>query len=174
MINFMKKLNSKGFVLAESIVVSVFVLGIFTYLAVNVIPLVTEYDRAINYDNPQEVYAANLLFEELSAYINLYDFFYADSYNTKFIDLNNMQEEYFKTLQKMLKIKKVQKNEGCINLGRSMTEYCKYLQRREALVTDDMGYSDTIDGVSMFFSLNTILVEFENGNFASFDALVNS
>lgn len=60
----MKK-NSKGFVLAEAIIVSVFVLGMFTYLAMNVIPLISRYERVVNYDNPQEIYLANTLYEEM-------------------------------------------------------------------------------------------------------------
>lgn len=61
---FMKK-NNKGFVLAEAIIVSVFVLGMFTYLAMNVIPLISRYERVVNYDNPQEIYLANTLYEEM-------------------------------------------------------------------------------------------------------------
>ena len=60
----MKK-NNKGFVLAEAIIVSVFVLGMFTYLAMNVIPLISRYERVVNYDNPQEIYLANTLYEEM-------------------------------------------------------------------------------------------------------------
>lgn len=62
----MKK-NNKGFVLAEAIVVAVFVLGMFTYLAMNVFPLITKYDKAINYNDPNEVYLANTFYEELAA-----------------------------------------------------------------------------------------------------------
>lgn len=60
----MKK-NNKGFVLAEAIIVSVFVLEMFTYLAMNVIPLISRYERVVNYDNPQEIYLANTLYEEM-------------------------------------------------------------------------------------------------------------
>ena len=60
----MKK-NNKGFVLAEAIIVSVFVLGMFTYLVMNVIPLISRYERVVNYDNPQEIYLANTLYEEM-------------------------------------------------------------------------------------------------------------
>ncbi len=60
----MKK-NNRGFVLAEAIVVSVFVLGMFTYLAMNVIPLISKYEKVSNYDNPQEIYLANLFYDEL-------------------------------------------------------------------------------------------------------------
>ena len=41
----MKKRNEKGFLLAESIIVGVFVLSLFTFLFVNIIPLVGEYEN---------------------------------------------------------------------------------------------------------------------------------
>ena len=168
----MKKLNKKGFVLAESIVVSVFVLGIFTYLAVNVIPLVTQYDRAINYDNPQEVYAATILFDELVAYINKYDFYGVNEKNYKFVNLDNMEEEYFKILKKMLKIKNINIDNSCIGLGRAMSEYCEYLKNREELILSSSEDSVTIDGVAFVFKKDTILVEFEDGRFSNFIANV--
>ena len=65
----MKKINKKGFALAEAIVVSVFVLGMFTYLAMNIIPLISKYDAVLKYDNPQEIYAANVLYDEVLSYI---------------------------------------------------------------------------------------------------------
>ena len=66
----MKKINKKGFALAEAIVVSVFVLGMFTYLAMNIIPLISKYDAVLKYDNPQEIYAANVLYDEVLNYMN--------------------------------------------------------------------------------------------------------
>lgn len=66
----MKKINKKGFALAEAIVVSIFVLGMFTYLAMNIIPLISKYDAVLKYDNPQEIYAANVLYDEVLNYMN--------------------------------------------------------------------------------------------------------
>ena len=60
-------MNKKGFVLAEAIIVAVFVLGMFTYLAMNIFPLITKYDQANNYDNPNEIYLVNTLYDELIA-----------------------------------------------------------------------------------------------------------
>lgn len=66
----MKK-NNRGFVLAEAIVVAVFVLGMFTYLAMNIFPLITKYDKAINYNDPNETYLVNVLYEELRMTIDI-------------------------------------------------------------------------------------------------------
>ena len=47
----MKKLNRKGFVLAETLVVTVFLMIIFTMIYQNFVPLMGEYERRENYDN---------------------------------------------------------------------------------------------------------------------------
>ncbi len=57
----MKKNNEKGFLLAEAIVVGVFVLSLFTFLFVNVVPLVGKYEEAEKYDTVDGVYNANLV-----------------------------------------------------------------------------------------------------------------
>lgn len=57
----MKKRNEKGFLLAESIVVGVFVLSLFTFLFVNLIPLVGEYENEEKYDNINSLYNTNLI-----------------------------------------------------------------------------------------------------------------
>ena len=53
--------NNKGFVLVESIVVAIFVLGFLTFLAVNILPLVGNYEAAINNDNVESRYEAHLI-----------------------------------------------------------------------------------------------------------------
>ncbi len=58
-------MNKKGFVLAEAIVVSVFVIGMVAYIAVNMLPLISRYEKASNYDDLQEVYLVNDLYDEI-------------------------------------------------------------------------------------------------------------
>lgn len=57
----MKKINENGFVLAEGIVVAVFVLGMFTLLITTVLPLISKYEKVLDYDNPEDIYSVNLL-----------------------------------------------------------------------------------------------------------------
>lgn len=57
----MKKNNKKGFVLAESIVVGVFLLGLLSILILNVIPLMGDYERVAKYDNLDRKYDINLI-----------------------------------------------------------------------------------------------------------------
>lgn len=56
----MKK-NNGGFLLAEAIVVGVFVLTLFTFLFVNVVPLVAKYESDEGYDTINGLYNANLI-----------------------------------------------------------------------------------------------------------------
>ena len=55
----MKKVNSKGFILAETLVVTVFVMIMFIFMYRNAVPLTAEYKRRENYDDVETVYAAN-------------------------------------------------------------------------------------------------------------------
>lgn len=57
----MKIKNKKGFILAEAIVVGIFVLSLFTFLFINIIPLVGEYEASQEYDTIDGVYNANLV-----------------------------------------------------------------------------------------------------------------
>ena len=54
-------MNQKGFVLVESIVTSVFVLGLFTFIVGNILPLIAEYDKGMNYDTVESMYDAHLI-----------------------------------------------------------------------------------------------------------------
>lgn len=54
-----KKINNKGFMLAETLVVSIFVMTIFSLIYANVLPLIAEYDKAKNYNNVDDTYRAH-------------------------------------------------------------------------------------------------------------------
>lgn len=61
-----KIMNNKGFVLVETLVVSVFVVTVFTFLYINVIPLVGGYEEEENYDSIDTKYIGNLLKNEIT------------------------------------------------------------------------------------------------------------
>ena len=52
-----KKLDNKGFVLAETLVVSVFLMVIFTMMYSHFYPLIGEYEKRENYDDIDSVYS---------------------------------------------------------------------------------------------------------------------
>ena len=51
--------QNKGFILAEAVITSVFVLGIFTFVLANVFPLIGKYERTLQFDNLEDVFLAN-------------------------------------------------------------------------------------------------------------------
>ena len=57
----MKKLNTKGFALVETLIVSVFVMGIFILLYTNFYPLIGEYEKREGYDTISAVYKTDIL-----------------------------------------------------------------------------------------------------------------
>lgn len=54
----MKKLNNKGFVMMETLVVAVFIMVIFSIMYTNYYPLIGEYERREVYDDVDSKYAA--------------------------------------------------------------------------------------------------------------------
>jgi len=56
----MKKLNNKGFLLVETVIVSVFVLTIFVLVYQNSLPMIEEYNQRIRYDDMDTVYDVDL------------------------------------------------------------------------------------------------------------------
>ncbi len=54
-------MNNKGFVLVESIVASVFVLGLFTFIIANILPLIADYDEGTYYDSIDSIYDAHMI-----------------------------------------------------------------------------------------------------------------
>lgn len=57
----MKKFNNKGFLLVETVIVSVFVLTIFVLVYQNSLPMIEEYKKRAGYDDVDTVYAAGLM-----------------------------------------------------------------------------------------------------------------
>ena len=54
----MKKINNNGFVLAETLIVTVFLMVLFTMVYSNFYPLIGEYEKRENYDDVDSKYAA--------------------------------------------------------------------------------------------------------------------
>ncbi len=54
-----KRIDTKGFIFIETIIVAVFVIGICTFLFANFLPLFAEYEKANNYDTVGAKYKVN-------------------------------------------------------------------------------------------------------------------
>lgn len=57
----MTRMNRKGFLLIESLIVVTFIMTIFTFIYKNSVPLIAEYNRRSGYDDIDSVYAINLM-----------------------------------------------------------------------------------------------------------------
>lgn len=93
----MKNVNNKGFLLTETVIVSVFVLSIFVLVYRNSVPIVGMYKNRARYDDVDSVYGINL-FKELIEndgylYKNLTDRVDSDGY----IDITDCS--VFKSIQ---------------------------------------------------------------------------
>lgn len=118
----MKKINQKGFVLAETLVVAVFLMAIFTLIFTNFYPLMGEYEKRETYDDVDGKYAVYWLKRmiEDSSYKptgNVSQFFSEKGYirfECKDIEGGDKQE-MCKKLVKALEVK------GCNNSG----EHCE-------------------------------------------------
>lgn len=65
----MKRINNKGVVLLETLLVSVFVLSIFIFIYRNSIPMMGLYEKLETYDDVDSVYAANMIKNLVITYI---------------------------------------------------------------------------------------------------------
>ncbi len=57
----MKRISNQGFLLMETLIVAVFVTTLTMFIYQNSLPLMGEYERRINYDDIDSVYAVNLV-----------------------------------------------------------------------------------------------------------------
>lgn len=54
-------MNKKGFILVETIITAVFVLGLVAFIIANVLPVIGEYENASDYDSIESIYDAHLI-----------------------------------------------------------------------------------------------------------------
>lgn len=81
----MKILSKKGFILVETLVVTLFISILFILVYQNLVPSIGEYQTMVSYDDIDSVYASNLWKQSLLRYGNMD---YIDSYLTSHTYLN--------------------------------------------------------------------------------------
>ena len=111
----MKKIknNSNGFVLAETLVVAVFLMAIFTLIFANFYPLMGEYEKRETYDDVDakySVYWIKRMIEDSSYQItgNADSFFRSNNYvrfECKDVSPDNEKQEICKNMVKALEVK---------------------------------------------------------------------
>lgn len=92
----MKKNNQKGFVLLETVVVAVFIISIFTFVYISVVPLIGRYDELYNNYELEKTYE---LYHIRDAIYKDANFNNIVSGNYKIITANNFTDKvYFNSL----------------------------------------------------------------------------
>lgn len=106
----MKKMNNKGFIMVETLIVTVFVVTLFILIYQVTLPAMGEYERLYIYDDIDSIYASNLYKQMLTRYANME---YIDTYlqSSNYLDISDcsnkniyMNEEYCKTIKKHISV----------------------------------------------------------------------
>lgn len=84
----MIKLGKRGFILVETLVVTIFITILFIVVYQNTIPFIGEYEQMANYDDIDSLYAANLFKQNLIRYGN-FDSIDTTINNQKYIDISD-------------------------------------------------------------------------------------
>jgi len=75
----MKNINNHGFVMVETIIVAVFVMGICTFLFANFLPLIGDYERVSTYDSVNAKYKVHeirkMILRDIDNNVNLKSLF---------------------------------------------------------------------------------------------------
>ena len=138
----MKKNNQNGFVLLETVIVTVFIISIFTFVYISVVPLIGKYDEL---DNNYELEKTYKLYHVRDAIYKDENFNNIIKDEYKIISVNEFNDkEYYNNLVNVLfdddyqiiYIKKIDENiENAINtlnLKKSFIEYIESVKEKEA------------------------------------------
>lgn len=176
----MKKINKKGFVLAETIVVGVFIVGLLTFIILNILPLIGDYEKVEKYDTLDHKYSVHLIRKmiliespnKINDILSLNKDSYA-KYDTSQFCLKFEHNNYCNSLlsQDYLDVKSIiitsykttalkdQANLASNNFNRSLKEYINYLPTHEYMVTTYARYE----------KYKRIIVEFNDGHFSNIE-----
>ncbi len=140
----MKKNNQKGFVLLETVVVAVFIIGIFTFVYTSIVPLLGRYDDLANNYELEKTYK---LYHVRDALYKDDNFFNITSQPYKKINANDFaNKDYYNSLVDLLfeddyqiiYIKDIKTNMNAaftnLNIKGSFREYIENIEDKKASV----------------------------------------
>ena len=170
----MKKLNNKGFVMTETLVVAVFIMGIFGIMYNNYYPLIGEYERREVFDDVDSKYGAFWVkrFIQHSSYNLTLDMRNAINNNgyTMF-SCNNITNDYRKTmcikLIRELEVKDYGAQPKIYITKYNLETFKNYVKADTDYATFSGGFSDYVNFLPIYKvpSLNDapyrVLIEFE-------------
>ena len=160
----MKKINQKGFVLAETLVVAVFLMAIFTLIFTNFYPLMGEYEKRETYDDVDGKYAVywlKRLIEDSSYQISgNSDAFFKEKGYVRFECSDIVEDvgkkEMCKTLVKSLEVK------GCTSNG----DHCEIYITKYQIGSTTKSFKDSVSPTNA--SNNIKRYQVNNGNLSSY------
>lgn len=170
----MKKLNSKGFVMTETLVVAVFIMGIFGIMYNNYYPLIGEYERREVFDDVDSKYGAFWIKRFIQH--SSYDLSAAqkNTINTNgyvLFSCNNINNDYRKTmcnkLLKELEVKDYNVQPKVYITKYNLESFKNYVAADTNYATFSGGFSDYVNFLPIYRvpSLNDaayrVLIEFD-------------
>ncbi len=171
-------MKNKGFVLVETIITAVFVLGLFSFLIANILPLVGQYEKTLDYDSSESKYDAHLIRKMIikdnsCRTRNLLDLkdngFYSFDKDEICYYLNNMNYCQMLLSRDFLDVKKIivteynttkLKNNKDL-FERAVKEYVDYIPK----------YSNTTGSVSSYSTKRRLIIWFNDGRITNVEIL---
>lgn len=170
----MKKLNSKGFVMTETLVVAVFIMGIFGIMYNNYYPLIGEYERREVFDDVDSKYGAFWIkrFIQHSSYdLSAAQKNTINSNGYVLFSCNNINNDYRKTmcnkLLKELEVKDYNVQPKVYITKYNLESFKNYVEADTNYATFSGGFSDYVNFLPIYRvpSLNDaayrVLIEFD-------------
>lgn len=170
----MKKLNSKGFVMTETLVVAVFIMGIFGIMYNNYYPLIGEYERREVFDDVDSKYGAFWIkrFIQHSSYnLSAAEKNTINSNGYVLFSCNNINNDYRKTmcnkLLKELEVKDYNVQPKVYITKYNLESFKNYVAADTNYATFSGGFSDYVNFLPIYRvpSLNDaayrVLIEFD-------------
>lgn len=170
----MKKLNSKGFVMTETLVVAVFIMGIFGIMYNNYYPLIGEYERREVFDDVDSKYGAFWIkrFIQHSSYdLSATQKNTINSNGYVLFSCSNINNDYRKTmcnkLLKELEVKDYNVQPKVYITKYNLESFKNYVEADTNYATFSGGFSDYVNFLPLYRvpSLNDaeyrVLIEFD-------------
>ena len=150
----MKKLNKKGFVLVETLIVTVFVVTLFIIVYQTTVPALGEYEQQNKYDDIDSVYYANLYKQMITRYANIEEI---DKYllNANYLDVTNCDGKI-----------------GTINIYKDV-EYCNLVKDSIKIGENDRVLVTKYDITNFKNEVNSD-VNFDSGAYSNFRNYLNT
>lgn len=149
----MKKLNKKGFILVETLIVTVFVVTMFIVVYQSTIPILGDFEQYNKYEDIDAIYNANIYRQMLNKYGNF-------TYISNYIDTHIY-----------LDISDCNKKDGDIPIYLS-PKYCNLVQQTLKITSKDRILLTDYD-IAAFKNTVNSEVEFDSGVYSNFRDYVN-